>query len=156
MSTAPPRQWSITTLAASDGALAVQRDGLPLAGLAFDQLTPVELLLIAVGNCFALSCHAAMAARQRERLPLQVRVTGTKAVPLPSSLATIEVQIAFSGQVPPAEAEAIAAHAKRLCTVSNTLSAELSCSVVSSTSAMQQDQGAPDHGYRAVILGRSG
>ena len=129
MGTVPPRQWSITTHAASDGALAVHRDGAPLAGLAFDQLTPVELLLIAVGNCFALSCHAAMAARQLARVPLEVRVTGTKALQLPSRLATIDVRIAFSGQVPPAEAEAIAAHAKRLCTVSNTLSTELSCTV---------------------------
>ena len=129
MSTVPPRQWSITTRSASDGALAVHRNGAPLAGLAFDRLTPVELLLIAVGNCFALSCHAAMAARQLARVALQVRVTGTKAVQLPSRLATVDVRIAFSGQVPAAEAEAIAAHAKRLCTVSNTLSAQVSCTV---------------------------
>jgi uncharacterized OsmC-like protein len=71
-----------------------------------------------------------MAARQRERVPFEVHVTGTKAVQLPSRLATIDVQIAFSGRVPPDEAEAIAAHAKRLCTVSNTLSAAPSCIVV--------------------------
>ena len=130
MSTVPPRQWSITTHAASDGALAVHRDGASLLGLAFDQLTPVELLLIAVGNCFALSCHAAMAARQRERVAFEVRVTGTKAVELPSRLATIDVRIAFFDRLPPEEADAIAAHAKRLCTVSNTLAAAPSCTVV--------------------------
>jgi uncharacterized OsmC-like protein len=131
MNAVPPRQWSITTLSAPDGALAVHRNGAPLAALAFDQqLTPVELLLIAVGNCFALSCHAAMAARQRERVAFAVRVTGTKAADLPSRLATIDVQIAFSGRVPPDEAAALAAHAKRLCTVSNTLAAAPACTVV--------------------------
>jgi uncharacterized OsmC-like protein len=130
MNTVPPRQWSITTLSAPEGALAVHRNGVPLAGLAFHELTPIELLLIAVGNCFALSCHAAMAARQRELVAFEVRVTGTKAVALPSRLATIDVQIAFFGQLPPDEAEAIAAHAKRLCTVSNTLAAAPACTVV--------------------------
>jgi uncharacterized OsmC-like protein len=130
MNAVPPRQWSITTLSAPDGALAVHRNGAPLVELAFHELTPVELLLIAVGNCFALSCHAAMAARQRERVAFEVRVTGTKAVQLPSRLATIEVQIAFSDRLPPEEAAAIAAHAKRLCTVSNTLAAAPACTVV--------------------------
>jgi uncharacterized OsmC-like protein len=131
MNAVPPRQWSITTLSAPDGALAVHRNGAPLAAPVSDQqLTPVELLLIAVGNCFALSCHAAMAARQRERVAFEVRVTGTKAVELPSRLATIDVQIAFFERLSPEEAEAIAAHAKRLCTVSNTLAAAPSCTVV--------------------------
>ncbi len=130
MSTAAPRQWSITTVSAPDGALAVQRDGVSLSGSVFDnQVSPVELLLIAVGNCFALSCHAAMTARRRERVAFEVRVTGRKAVELPSRLATIEVQIAFLDSLPPEQADAIAADAKQLCTVSNTLAAAPACTV---------------------------
>jgi uncharacterized OsmC-like protein len=130
MSPVAPRQWSVTTVSALDGVLAVHRNGIALAGLASDpQLTPVELLLIAVGNCFALSCQAAMAARQENRVPFEVRVTGTKAAELPSRLATIDVQIAFFGLLPAQQAAAIAAHAKRLCTVSNTLAVATSCNV---------------------------
>jgi uncharacterized OsmC-like protein len=130
MSTTAPRQWSVTTLSAPDGTLAVQRNGVSLVGSIFDnQVSPAELLLIGVSNCFALSCHAAMAARRRERVPFEVRVTGRKAAELPSRLATIDVQIDFLHSLPREEADSIAAHAKQLCTVSNTLAAAPACVV---------------------------
>jgi uncharacterized OsmC-like protein len=52
---------------------------------------------------------------------LKVTVTGRKAPQLPSRLADIELAAVFDASLPAEEVQAIAALAKQMCTVTNTL-----------------------------------
>lgn len=125
-----PKHWTVNIAAPAAGPLIVLRDGLPLpAEIGPGRTTPVELLLVSIGTCFALSCHMAFASRGLKRVGLEVRVTGRKAPERPSRMAEIELQVTFEASLPPAEAAAVAASAKELCTVTNTLTSEPPCAV---------------------------
>ena len=129
MSTAP-KQWTIKVISPAVGPLQILRDGAALpteigAGLT----TPVEVLLVSIGTCFALSCHAAFTLRGQERVALEVSVIGRKAAQLPSRLADVLLKPSFDPRLPPAEAQAVSTLAKQLCTVTNTLTSDPPCSV---------------------------
>ncbi len=125
-----PKQWTVNVVAPATGPLAVLREGLPLpAEIGPGRTTPVELLLVSIGTCFALSCHMAFATRGLQRVGLEVRVTGRKAPQPPSRLADIELQVTFDASLPSAEAVAVAASAEQLCTVTNTLTSQPPCAV---------------------------
>jgi uncharacterized OsmC-like protein len=124
------KEWTVTIISPPAGALTVLRDGLPLpTEIGPGLTTPVEILLVSIGTCFALSCWAAFTARKRDRSGLEVRVTGRKATQPPSRLAHIDLQVTFDESLPRAEALAIAASAEKLCTVTNTLASQPSCAV---------------------------
>jgi uncharacterized OsmC-like protein len=125
-----PKQWAVKIVSPPAGALAVLRDGIPLpAGIGPGQTTPVEILLVSIGTCFALSCWAAFATRGLGRVGFEVRVTGRKAPEPPSRLADIELQVTFDASLPAAEALAVTASAEKLCTVTNTLTSNPPCAV---------------------------
>jgi uncharacterized OsmC-like protein len=125
-----PKQWAVNIVSPPAGALAVLRDGVPLpAEIGPGLTTPVEILLVSIGTCFALSCWAAFAARGRERVGFEVQMTGRKAPEPPSRLAHIELQVTFDAGLPRAEALAITASAEKLCTVTNTLTWDSPCAV---------------------------
>jgi len=127
---ASAKQWSVKIVSPPAGALAVLRDGVPLpAEVGPGLTTPVEILLVSAGTCFALSCWAAFAARGRERVGFEVKVTGRKAPEPPSRLAHIELQVTFDASLPRAEALTVTASAEKLCTVTNTLASVPSCTV---------------------------
>jgi uncharacterized OsmC-like protein len=111
------KQWTITVVSPAVG---------PLQGKA----TPVEILLTSIGMCFALSCHAAFALRALRRISFEVRVSGRKAPQLPSRLANVQLEVIFDPGLPTEEGLALAAVAKQLCTVTNTLTSEPACEVV--------------------------
>jgi uncharacterized OsmC-like protein len=87
-------------------------------------VSPVEFLLVSIATCFALSSRAALAQRQRPREEFEVIVRGSKADDLPSRLAEIELELVFASDLD-GHAEAVAEHAKQLCTVTNTLTQSL-------------------------------
>jgi uncharacterized OsmC-like protein len=87
-------------------------------------VSPVEYLLVSIATCFALSCRTALAQRHRAGDDFEVIVQGLKATDLPSRLDEIELEVVFAGGLR-APAEAVVEHAKRLCTVTNTLAQSL-------------------------------
>ena len=81
--------------------LEILRDGAPLsAEIGPGLTTPVEILLVSIGTCFALSCHAAFTLRGQERVGFEVSVTGRKAPQLPSRLANIRLEATFDASLP--------------------------------------------------------
>lgn len=84
-------------------------------------MAPMEYLLASVATCFALSCQAVLAARKVEAPPFAVDVRGVKAADKPSRLAQVSVQIDWPEEFDAVLASRIAADAKRICTVSNSM-----------------------------------
>jgi uncharacterized OsmC-like protein len=85
-----PKQWVVKIVSPPSGALTVLRDEMPLpAEIGPGLTTPVEILLVSIGTCFALSCHAAFAGRGLKRVGFEVSVTGRKAPQPPSRLAAL-------------------------------------------------------------------
>jgi uncharacterized OsmC-like protein len=127
---AAPKHWTVTVISPPAGPLEISRKGAALpAEIGPGLTTPVEMLLISVGTCFALSCHAAFTLRGRQRVGIEVTVTGRKAPQLPSRLADITLDASFDPSLPPEEVQAISVLAKQLCTVTNTLTADQPCAV---------------------------
>lgn len=127
---ATPKQWAVTIISPPEGPLAVLRDDIPLpAEIGPGRTTPVEMLLVSIGTCFALSCWAAFATRGVERVAFEVVVTGRKAPQPPSRLVNIELEVTFDAGLPRAEALAVSSSAEELCTVTNTLTSEPPCAV---------------------------
>lgn len=122
---APAKRWSIQVLAPATGPLQVRRDGAPLDlnHIGPGQVTPVELLLVSIATCFALSCQAAFPLRQQQATAFEVEVRGSKAPQLPSRLAEVQLEVRFAAGLPAAEAQRIAALGKQMCTVTNTMAA---------------------------------
>ncbi len=114
------KRWSINAVSSADKPLAFFREGLPLVPVAGADISPVEYLLIAAAACFALSVRSVVTARALPKTSFEVIVTGEKARDLPSRLDQVSLIALFSG-FDELEAESIAAEAKRLCTVTNTL-----------------------------------
>jgi uncharacterized OsmC-like protein len=117
-----PKQWTVKVISPAAGPLEVLRDGQPLpAAIGPGFTTPVEILLVSIATCFALSCHAAFTLRGLERVAVEVSVTGSKAPELPSRVAEIDLKAVFDAGLPLEEARAISVLAKQMCTVTNTL-----------------------------------
>jgi uncharacterized OsmC-like protein len=117
------KRWSVSTVSSGDQPLEMFCDGKPLVTKSpgiIEGVSPVEHLLIAVATCFALSCRGAFVARQMRWPVFEVKVTGVKAVDLPSRLESVGIAVAFGNDVSSDDAESLAAAAKKLCTVTNT------------------------------------
>jgi uncharacterized OsmC-like protein len=124
------KQWTVKIVSPPTGPLTVLRNGIPPpAAIGPGLTTPVEVLLVSIGTCFALSCYAAFAIRRLERVGFEVSVTGRKAPQAPSRLANIKLEVTFDGGLPQAEALAVTASAEQLCSVTNTLTSEFPCAV---------------------------
>lgn len=121
MSQPVAKRWSINAVSSADKPLAFFREGLPLVPVAGADISPVEYLLIAAAACFALSVRSVITARALPKTSFEVIVTGVKARDLPSRLDQISLVALFSGNVDEIQAGTIAAEAKKLCTVTNTL-----------------------------------
>ena len=64
-----PKQWTVKIVSPPARPLGVLRDGVPLpAEIGPGLTTPVEVLLVSIGTCFALSCWAAFATQGLERV----------------------------------------------------------------------------------------
>jgi len=124
MTVAQTKRWSVNAISYGQEPLQVFCDSRPLTQTklaTIDNVSPVEFLLISVATCFALSVRAALAARKLPRLGFEVVVSGEKAPDPPSRLMHIAVVAVFRGNLTEADAAAIAADAKLLCTVTNSI-----------------------------------
>ena len=88
-------------------------------------LSPSDLMLAAVGNCIAISMR--MAARQMalELGALEVSATATKATDLPNRFGHFALIVRSGQAIDGARIDELLRRTKDLCTVSNTLGAEV-------------------------------
>ena len=123
-SSVSPKQWVVSATAMPKQPMALSCGGRPLTpGVigAPDNLSPVEYLLVSIAGCFALSCCGALRHRKGPPTPVEVTVTGEKALDAPSRVARIVLTVVFGGGMSQEEAAVIAQEAKHLCTVTNTI-----------------------------------
>jgi uncharacterized OsmC-like protein len=103
--------------------LSIRVSDLPLErALIEDTPCPVDYLLISIAACYALSLAAAL---KRAGLPLQairVAASGWRSVRPAARVERIELHVTCVGLDRSDKKEAILADAKRICTVSNSLS----------------------------------
>jgi putative redox protein len=99
----------------AQGALAPSADG----------MSPSDLMLAALGNCIAISMR--MAARQMtlELGTLEVAAIATKATDLPNRFGRFEVTVRSGQAVDAKRIDELLRRTKDICTVSNTLGAEI-------------------------------
>ena len=85
---------------------------------------PLDLLYASLAACLAISARiAASELGLFDRLTMvRVQVVGEKAPQTPSRVARIASTLALEGNLDAAQRRAIAEHAEKICTVSNTLS----------------------------------
>jgi uncharacterized OsmC-like protein len=124
MSSIAAKRWSVSCQSVADEPLRIYYGEKPLtqsAPATLDEVSPVQILLVSVATCFALSCRAALRARRLPLGSLEVRVSGEKALEKPSRLALIQVGVRFGDRLTEEDAAAVARDAKALCTVTNTL-----------------------------------
>lgn len=93
-------------------------------------VSPIEQLLSAVASCFAISCKVNTDARKLEISSIQVDVHGEKAPDSPSRLGSVAIKIKFTPELGNDTADKVIAGAKRLCTVTNSLSPDVALTVM--------------------------
>lgn len=92
---------------------------------AADALSPSDLILAALANCIAISLR--MAARQMamEVGAVDVSATASKAADLPNRFGVFDVTVRTSVAVHASQVDPLLRRTKDICTVSNTLGAEV-------------------------------
>lgn len=85
--------------------------------------SPVDLLVAAVAGCFVKSCHMVQTARSEEPSLVVAEVCGRKGEGSPNRVGHVRIAWSLPG-LPPEIAVKIARDAKRICTVTNTMSCE--------------------------------
>lgn len=108
-------EWRVRADLSADGKL--QLDGALLDG------SPVDLLVAAVAGCFVKSCHMVQEARGEATSQITADVLGTKAEDAPNRVGKVVIAWALPG-LDPDQAERIAKDAKRICTVTNSMSCD--------------------------------
>lgn len=108
-------EWRVRADLAADGKM--QLDG------ALAQGSPVDLLVAAVAGCFVKSCHMVQEARGEARTRVLAEVTGVKPAEPPNRVGKITIRWSLPGLAPD-HAARIAKDAKRICTVTNSMSCE--------------------------------
>ena len=98
------------------------RVGLSPAG---DALSPSDLILGALSACIAISIRMAAKPMALELGALQVSSKAIKATDLPNRFGRFEVQVRTTGAVSPQHVDELLSRTKDICTVSNTLGAEI-------------------------------
>jgi uncharacterized OsmC-like protein len=122
--TKPLKRWSVNAFAEGMNPISYFFDGRPIGQKSqadWQDLSPVQHLLIGVAGCFALSCRAVFLQLKRKDIGLEVVVTGEKAAGPGNRLSTIVVAAIFTGNLTRADEVALLEAAKPMCTVANTL-----------------------------------
>lgn len=94
-----------------------------------DITSPAVSLLYSIGSCIALSIQMAAAKKRIILQPFHVKVKSEKAEDLPSRFATFHVWVSDRLTEDKKQAKQLLKLAKSLCTVSNTLNAEVNVSL---------------------------
>ncbi|MFT5708870.1 MAG: putative OsmC-like protein [Oceanospirillaceae bacterium] len=91
--------------------------------------SPAELLLYATGACIAKSILIAAKPKKVTVQPFTVMVSGESAADLPIRVGTVNIAVDGSFTEIPEQATSILKAAKAICTVSNTLNAQMRLSL---------------------------
>ncbi len=92
---------------------------------AANAMSPSDLMLAALANCITISMRMAAQQMALELGALTVAATATKATDLPNRFGRFEVVVRTSGTVDASRMDALLRRTKDICTVSNTLGAEV-------------------------------
>ena len=87
--------------------------------------SPADCLLFSLASCVAISLQMAAEQEHMVLAPFQLEATSRKAEDLPSRFGSFEVTVPRSIAKDKATCEKLLKKAKRICTVSNTLNAEI-------------------------------
>jgi len=122
----------------SFGPVFAMFDGTKITGYAFGDpsqatpylpiQTPVDTLLASLAYCIVLSVEWVASEIDAKLHPFIVKVTGIKTLDLPGRVEKMYITIIGQLVEDPSVAERIMQRAKSICTVSNTLSCEVSIS----------------------------
>jgi uncharacterized OsmC-like protein len=88
--------------------------------------TPIDTLLTSLAYCIVLSAELAAGENNTKLNPFIIKVSGIKALDLPSRIEKMNITILGQLVEDSSVAERIMQRAKSICTVSNTLSCEVS------------------------------
>lgn len=108
-------EWRVRAALSASGELELQ--GALLDG------SPVDLLVAAVAGCFVKSCHMVQEARAEAKTAIVAEVVGTKGDGAPNRLGKVAIAWDLPG-LDAEHAEKVAKDAKRICTVTNSMSCE--------------------------------
>ncbi len=92
---------------------------------AADAMSPSDLMLAALANCIAISMRMAAQQMALELGALDVSATATKATDLPNRFGRFDVVVRTSVAVDASRSDELLRRTKDICTVSNTLGAEV-------------------------------
>lgn len=106
-------EWHVTAMLSAQGALTLE-------GAVHDG-TPVDLLIAAVAGCFVKSCHMVQEAKGAAKTEIRAEVVGVKAEDAPNRVARVTIRWAIP-DLAAEDAARIARDAKRICTVTNSMS----------------------------------
>lgn len=108
-------EWRVRADLSASGDLELQ--GALLDG------SPVDLLVAAVAGCFVKSCHMVQEARGDTKTRVIVEVVGIKGTGSPNRVGAVTLAWDLPG-LDAQTAEKVAKDAKRICTVTNTMSCD--------------------------------
>lgn len=108
-------EWRVRADLSAEGELHL--DGALLDG------SPVDLLVAAVAGCFVKSCHMVQEARSEAKTRVIAIVRGVKGDGSPNRVGHVSIAWDLPG-LDADRAERIARDAKRICTVTNSMSCE--------------------------------
>lgn len=125
-----PKTYGPLTVQSSDAsALTFETEaGHRAAGAlapASDAMSPSDLMLAALANCIAISMRMAAEQMRLELGALHVSATATKATDLPNRFGRFDVVVRAASPVDGARVEELLKRTKDICTVSNTLGADV-------------------------------
>ena len=92
---------------------------------AADAMSPSDLILAALANCIAISMRMAAQQMALELGALDISTTAAKATDLPNRFGRFDVVVRSFVSVDAARIDDLLRRTKSICTVSNTLSAEV-------------------------------
>jgi uncharacterized OsmC-like protein len=108
-------EWEISVSLSGDGLLKLEPS--PVTG------TPVDMLAAAIASCFAKSCHMVLGALSHEPCRVDVVVRASKSRTPPNRVDRVEIVWAMQAIADDLAAR-VAKDAKRICTVTNSMSCE--------------------------------
>ena len=125
-----PKTYGPLTVQSADGTTLVfeteagHRAHAALAPAA-NAMSPADLMLAALANCIAISIRMAAQQMALELGALDVSVTATKATDLPNRIGRFNVAVRTSAAVDAGRYDELLRRTKDICTISNTLGAEV-------------------------------
>ncbi len=112
-----------------DGALLYGSDGQTLADSMPGSVLPAELLLASVGACIAVSIRMVADRMDIPLVPFDTEVRAAKAETTPARIGRVEIIVDLTFLDDAELAMTIAARAKSMCTVSNSLNGDVTLSL---------------------------